>query len=91
MKLLIPLQLQKLVDNKQELEVDNYISTISSLISWLKQYYPSLYERLTDKDANLNKFINWYVNDEDIRFLAGENTELSQNDIISLIPAIAGG
>lgn len=88
MKILIPTQLQK-ITKSAELECD--APRIHSLISSLCLSFPELTSRILDKDMNLNKFINFYVNDEDIRFLDGENTKLNKDDVISIIAATAGG
>lgn len=93
-KILIPTQFQKITGSGVAIY---YIEDaekgfdIRHILSKLMADYPSLTERLLDKNAQLNKFINIFVNDEDIRFLNGEDTMLQQGDIISLIPAIAGG
>jgi len=50
-----------------------------------------LRERLCDEQGNLRRFINFFVNDEDIRFLENEKTSLKDGDVVSIVPAIAGG
>jgi molybdopterin synthase sulfur carrier subunit len=56
----------------------------------LEENYPGMKERLTD-NGKVRRFINVYVNDEDIRFLDKEDTSLKDGDTISIVPAIAGG
>lgn len=88
-KVRIPTPLQKLTDNQAEVEADG--SNIQELITDLIGRYPGLRERIYDENGNLRRFINIYVNDEDIRFLNGEATILKEGDVVSIIPAIAGG
>jgi molybdopterin synthase sulfur carrier subunit len=88
-KVRIPQPLQKFVDNQTEILVNG--KNIKDVLNALIKNYPDLRERIYDENGNLRKFINIYVNDEDIRFLDGENTTINDEDIISIIPAIAGG
>ena len=64
---------------------------IYELLLGLCGSYHGLTERLYNKDGKLNKFVNIFVNDEDIRFLNGEETKLKKDDVISIVPAVAGG
>jgi molybdopterin synthase sulfur carrier subunit len=86
---LIPTPLRKLT-NEQE-AVSTSPGTITTLIGNLDQQYPGLGARLTDESGNLRKFVNMYVNEEDIRFLSGKDTEIKDGDTVSIVPAIAGG
>lgn len=88
-KVRIPTPLQKLTDGAAEVEGTG--DTIKGVIESLEAKYPGFAERLYDDGGKLRRFINIYVNEEDIRFLEGENTTLSDGDDISVIPAIAGG
>lgn len=88
-KVRIPTPLQKLTDNNVEVEAEG--EDVRSLLSNLMEQYPELKERLYDNEGKLRKFINIYVNDEDIRFLRNEDTALKDGDVVSIIPAIAGG
>ncbi|MGB9677195.1 MAG: MoaD family protein [Candidatus Ratteibacteria bacterium] len=88
-KVRIPEPLQKFVDNQKEILVDG--ENIEELLKNIIKKYPQVKERIYDENGNLRRFINIYVNDEDIRFLEGEKTTLKDGDIISIIPAIAGG
>ena len=85
----IPTPLRRLTGEKDEVEVS--ASNISDLIEKLESQFPGIKQRLCDEDGNVRRFINLYVNNEDIRFLEGTDTALSENDIVSIIPAIAGG
>ena len=64
---------------------------IGELINQLENKFPGIKERLCDEDGQVRRFINLYVNNEDIRFLDGANTLLKEDDVVSIIPAIAGG
>lgn len=85
----IPTPLQKLTQDKSEVEVK--AQDIRTLIEDLEKNFPGIKERLCDKDGKLRRFINIYVNEEDIRFLEMDKTPLQDGDEVSIIPAIAGG
>ena len=84
----IPTPLQRLTDGKADVVVK--AKNVSELIDALERDYPGMKERLSD-GGKVRRFINIYVNDEDIRFSNKENTVLKDGDIISIVPAIAGG
>ncbi|MFQ5521557.1 MAG: ubiquitin-like small modifier protein 1 [Candidatus Methylomirabilia bacterium] len=65
--------------------------TIADLIDDLERQFPGLRERLMEEGGELRRFINVYVNQEDIRFLQGKGTTLKDGDEVSIVPAIAGG
>lgn len=88
-KVRIPTPLQKLTKNQSEVACN--ASNIDEIISQLENQFPGIKERLCDPDGKLRRFINVYVNEEDIRFLEGPQTKLKDGDDISIIPAIAGG
>ncbi len=88
-KVRIPTPLRTLTDNKDTVETDGV--TIAEVIENLQKDYPGLKERICDDSGELRRFVNVYLNDEDIRFLSGKNTEVKAGDEISIIPAIAGG
>lgn len=88
-KVRIPAPLQKLTGGKGEVEGEG--SNINEMFSNLEKKFPGFQERLYDEEGSLRRFINIYVNEEDIRFLDGERTALNDGDDISVIPAIAGG
>ncbi len=88
-KVRIPTPLQKLTQNKSEVQCSG--TSIQEIINHLENQYPGIKERLCDADGKLRRFINVYVNEEDIRFLEGPDTRLKDGDDISIIPAIAGG
>jgi len=65
--------------------------TVDDVVTDLERQFPGLKERLVDETGELRRFINIYVNEEDIRFLQGGKTVLKETDIVSIVPAIAGG
>jgi molybdopterin synthase sulfur carrier subunit len=65
-------------------------STLSALIADLDATHPGIAERIVD-DAGLRRFVNIYLNDEDVRFLGGLDTEVSDGDHVTILPAVAGG
>ena len=85
----IPTPLRRLTGDKDEVMVD--AKNIQDVVEKLESQFPGTRERLCDENGNLRRFINLYVNNEDIRFLEGMKTELKDSDVVSIIPAIAGG
>lgn len=85
----IPTPLQKLTHDKPEVAAAG--STVSDLLADLERQFPGLKERLCDPSGKLRRFVNVYVNEEDIRFLKQEATPVKDGDEVSIIPAIAGG
>jgi len=85
----IPTPLQKLTKNQAEVKSGG--GSVKELIDDLEKNFPGLKERICDEDGKVRKFINIYVNEEDIRFLKKEETPLKDGDEVSIIPAIAGG
>ena len=72
-------------------EVQVTTDTVDDVIGDLERQFPGLRERLVDEGGELRRFINIYVNEEDIRFLQGKKTALKDGDQVSIVPAIAGG
>ncbi|MEW6054619.1 MAG: MoaD/ThiS family protein [Nitrospirota bacterium] len=85
-KILSPLQ--KLTDGREE--VEGAPGTIMSLVHGLNRQFPDIGERISEGDR-IRRFVNIYLNDEDIRFLQHEQTEVKDGDEVSIVPAIAGG
>jgi len=88
-KVRIPTPLQKLTGQNAEVEVT--ASDIKSLVESLEKKYPGIKDRICDESGRIRRFVNVYLNDEDIRFLKQEETRLKEGDQISIVPAIAGG
>jgi molybdopterin synthase sulfur carrier subunit len=85
----IPTPLRKLTNNEELVEVT--AATIGDAIKELQARFPGIEERLVDEKGEVRRFVNVYVNEEDIRFLQNRATPLKDGDEISIIPAIAGG
>jgi len=88
-KVRIPTPLQKYTNNQAEVNVD--AKDIKNLIESLEKDFSGIKERICDENGKIRKFINIYVNEEDIRFLQIDATPIKDGDEISIIPAIAGG
>ncbi len=88
-KVLIPTPLQKFTQDQAEIECDG--NTIDAMIDSLETTCPGIKSRICDEEGKLRRFLNIYVNSEDIRFLDGQNTGLKDGDEVSIVPAVAGG
>ena len=88
-KVRIPTPLMKLTDNQSEVSAEG--KTISDIINNLENQFNGIKDRICEENGSPRRFINIYINEEDIRFLEGENTAVKDGDEISIIPAIAGG
>lgn len=88
-KVRIPTPLRPMTGGKSEVEIAG--NTVSEIIDNLGSAHPGIKERLYDEQGEVRRFINIYVNEEDIRFLTGKETPLKDGDEVSIIPAIAGG
>jgi molybdopterin synthase sulfur carrier subunit len=85
----IPTPLRSLTKGAAEVQAD--AADVNDLIEVLERQFPGLKERLVEDGGELRRFINIYINQEDIRFLQGATTSLKQGDEVSIVPAIAGG
>ncbi len=85
----IPTPLRKLTNELDVVEVA--AGTIGSAIVELQTKFPGIKDRLIDETGQVRRFVNVYVNEEDIRFLKNQDTPLKNGDEVSIIPAIAGG
>ncbi len=88
-KVRIPTPLRKLTNGESEGEANG--ADISQLIDDLEKNYPGIKGKLCDDNGAVRKFLNIYLNDDDIRFMDSLATEVRDGDNVSLIPAIAGG
>jgi len=88
-KVRIPTPLQKLTNDQAEVEVT--ANNVNDLIEALEKSYPGFKTRICDEAGKVRRFVNIYVNEEDIRFLQQETTAIKDGDEVSIIPAIAGG
>jgi len=85
----IPTPLRKLTDGADEVSIEG--ATVGAMIDNLEAAHAGLKERLCDESGEIRRFVNVYLNDEDVRFLNGRDTELKDGDEVSIVPAIAGG
>ncbi len=85
----IPTPMRKFTENKKSVETSG--ETVGDVIDSLSELYPALGERLCDENGTVRRFVNVYLNDEDVRFKGGNKTPVSEGDTLSIIPAIAGG
>ncbi|MGD1952550.1 MAG: MoaD/ThiS family protein [Leptolyngbyaceae cyanobacterium] len=88
-KVLIPTPLQKFTNNEATIEIGG--DNIVGLLDALESKFPGIKGRLCDDSGELRRFVNFYVNSEDIRFLDGKETALNDGDEVSIVPAVAGG
>ena len=89
MRVLIPTPLRQFTGQRDSVLVDG--NTVGELLEELTQSNPSLRRHLFSEDGKIRGFVNVYLNNEDIRFLQGENTPVGERDVVSIIPSIAGG
>lgn len=87
-KVRIPTPLQRLTQGKEE--VEGVAGSIIELVNDLEKKFPGIGERISE-NGKIRRFVNIYVNDEDIRFLKAEETAVKDGDEVSIVPAIAGG
>ena len=85
----IPTPLRKITNELDIVEGDG--STLSEMIEGLEAQFPGIKERLMDETGDLRRFVNVYVNGEDVRFQQGLATSLNAGDEVSIVPAVAGG
>jgi molybdopterin converting factor small subunit len=88
-QVLIPTPLQKSTNNEASAEFE--ATTINELIAAMNGRYPGIQERLCDESGTLRRFLNIYVNGEDIRFKDNQTTALRDGDEVSIVLAVAGG
>jgi sulfur-carrier protein len=86
----IPTPLRKLT-NEQDIVTASESGTLAELIEILEGQFPGLKERLCDDTGDLRRFVNVYVNGEDVRFLSGLQTQIAAGAEVSIVPAVAGG
>ena len=85
----IPTPLRKYTGDEANVEVAG--STIGEVIDNLETSHSGIKENIIDETGGVRRFVNIYVNEEDIRFLDGKGSELKDADSVSIVPAIAGG
>lgn len=85
----IPTPLRKMTAGNSEIHATG--ENVKDLIDRLEEQFPGLKERLCDEQGEIRRFVNIYVNEEDIRFMQGKESVLKEGDVVSIVPAIAGG
>lgn len=85
----IPTQLRSLTGDRAEVEVAG--ATVGAVLAALDAAHPGFGERLFDEQGALRRFVNVFVDDEDLRFLEGLATPLTDRSVVSIVPAVAGG
>jgi len=85
----IPTPLRKITEGQSEVKASG--QSVQDLIERLEERFPGLKDRLCDEQGEIRRFVNIYVNEEDIRFMQGKASLLKEGDVVSILPAIAGG
>jgi molybdopterin converting factor small subunit len=88
-KVVIPTPLRQYTGKQDALQVD--AKTVGEALTSITTQYGDLRKHLYTEEGKLRSFVNVYINDEDIRYLKKEQTPLNDNDVISIVPSIAGG
>jgi molybdopterin converting factor small subunit len=88
-KILIPGPLRQYIGMREAVEVNG--GTVGELLDKLADEYSPLRKHLFTADGSLRSFVNVYINDEDIRYLQKEATRVTDKDVVSIVPSIAGG
>ena len=88
-KLIIPTPLRKYAGENSTFETDSF--TLEQAVEALTEEYPVLKKHLLDDHGKIRSFIKVFIGEDDIKSLDGLDTELSENDVVSIVPAIAGG
>lgn len=85
----VPTTLRPLTGGKAEVEVEG--STVGEAFAALDEAHPGFRSRLLDDDGNLRRFVNVFVDDEDVRFMEGLATPVPEGNVVAIVPAVAGG
>ena len=85
----IPPIIRKYTDGARVVQASG--GTVAELLDGLETQYPGIKGQLFTEDGKMHRFVNIYINDEDIRFLNSLETEVADGDVVSILPAVAGG
>jgi molybdopterin synthase sulfur carrier subunit len=85
----IPAPLRSVTEGESELSVDG--GNVGQVLTALESRFPQMRQRLRDDEGSLRRFVNLYLNGEDVRFLKGLDTDVKAGDEVAIIPAVAGG
>lgn len=86
----IPTPLRGLTGDRDTVTAEG-MTTLAALVGHLEGEFPGMRERLCEADGQLRRFVNVYINGEDVRFLSGIESALKEGDEVSIVPAVAGG
>jgi len=88
-KVRIPTPLRKHTGQKAEVTAEG--ATIKEVFDHIDRLFPGFRQSLYEEDGTIKRFINVYLNDEDIRYIGGETAPVTSGNVVSIVPAIAGG
>ena len=88
-KVVIPAQLRQYTEDQSSVELD--AGTVGEVLDQLDARFPGVKERICEPDGRIRRFVNVFVNGEDVRALYGADTEVKDGDEVGIIPAVAGG
>lgn len=88
-KVVIPAQLRQYTQDQSSVEVE--ASTVGGVLDQVEQKFPGIKERICEPDGRIRRFVNIFVNGDDVRALNGPDTEVKDGDEVGIIPAVAGG
>ena len=87
----IPTILRAYVQDQSKVEITPEVNTLRSVFDALEAQAPGILQRVVSDSGELRRFVNVYVNDDDVRFLEGLNTPTPDGCSVSIVPAVAGG
>lgn len=87
----VPTILRRHVNGEPRLEVEHGGGTLRDLLDGLERRYPGFTQTICNEDGTLHRFVNLYVNDEDVRYLGSLDAPVREGDTVSILPAVAGG
>ena len=85
----IPTPLRRVTNGQESVQVEG--DSLQEALNALEVAFPGIKERIVGADGELHRFVNIYINSEDVRFLQGMETTLNEGDEVSIVPAVAGG
>ncbi len=85
----VPTPLRRVTNGQETVAVEG--STLQEGLDSMESQFPGVKERIVNEGGELHRFVNIYINGEDVRFLEGLGTSIKENDEISIVPAVAGG
>ncbi len=87
--MIIPAQLRQYTNEQTQVDVEG--QTVADVLKGLDEQFPGIQERICEPDGRIRRFVNVFVNGEDVRALDGPNTPVNDGDEVGIIPAVAGG